>query len=329
MKQAAGELFASVGDNPRLGWAHAPVQPSAALLMQRRASARPLSYLCGIGRRHTPWLARRLTLTVTLLTFAIDTSAAAQVAEETLVLTPNFGGPTDTFTATYDVNSGGCRDPDGKMVHFYWFGGVSSITVIGKAPLVKCVASLTTAPPAGTPPGEYVVGADLFSPGGPQRPQHGTYRVVDGAARSGANPPASARGGSSSTTPGPGADSDGPSGAQDATWGATGSSPAAGPGGPGTATDARKGAAGASPAEAGNADPSSPADDGSGQSLSASEPRCAVQKVDCQVETEADGDRRVFVAIAFVFVLLVGFALLAALSKATRRRRKATEAVSA
>lgn len=125
---------------------------------------------------------RRIVLFLALIGACVAVDApqvSAQWTDEPpLGLSPDSGGPTDTFTATYDISKGGCSPYDkGWMVHFYWFGGSSSITVMGKQPLIDCVASLTTTPPPGTPPGAYTVGADVFSPAGPQRSQSGEYRV--------------------------------------------------------------------------------------------------------------------------------------------------------
>lgn len=109
---------------------------------------------------------------------ACASSASAQFGEAALTLNPDSGGPTEVFTATYDVTNGRCAYADGRMVNFYWYGGSSSITVLGKAPMTRCVASLRTVPPAGTSPGEYTVTADVFSPSGPQAEEGGRYRVL-------------------------------------------------------------------------------------------------------------------------------------------------------
>lgn len=268
-------------------------------------------------------------------------SASAQFAEETLVLTPSFGGPTDSFTATYDVNSGGCQDPDGKMVHFYWFGGASSISVIGKVPLVRCVASLTTVPPAGTPPGEYAVGGDLFSPGGVQRPQSGMYRV-DSAARPRSSPAPSARpsptstapgaavsggsgggpgGGKAATEPSAGGDAGRPREANEAAKGATASFAGEGTGGPGGAVDAAKGGLEPSVAQNGAPTPSDSSADGfSGRHAAGASRDCGMREANCRVDSKA-GDRRQGVLPVAAVLVLLAVALLALSAWARRRRR--------
>lgn len=300
------------------------------------------------GGRPRRLLLRALTLAS--LSFGLFLPASAQFAEESLVLRPAFGGPSDSFTATYDVNDGGCRDPDGKMVHFYWFGGASSITVIGKVPLMKCVASLEAVPPPGTPPGQYTVGADLFFPGGPQRPQNGTYRV-DSSARPRSPSSKPPPGSSPSNVSGPGAVTGAPNGDP-----AAGEAPAAqsrngrtGPGAtvaglkdggavangaadqsPGTESGragrvagAAEGGASSSAAPGAALDPSGTLSDASAPPVAAGEsPDCGLKEIDCRAEAlETAAHRRDLLPLGLGLALV----LLGALAGfAWTKRPKAT-----
>lgn len=176
----------------------------------------------GLGRLPTVPLHYTLFSFVVLVAFA--SSASAQFGEATLTLNPDAGGPTEVFTATYDVTNGRCAYADGRMVNFYWYGGSSSITVLGKAPMTRCVASLSTVPPAGTSPGEYTVTADVFSPAGPQAEEGGRYRVL--ASPRGTSPRSPT---SSTTSPG---SSGAPTGSSSATTTIAGSTTGGGQLGP-------------------------------------------------------------------------------------------------
>lgn len=286
----------------------------------------------GVGARVAP--SRRLLSwwVLTLASFAVGIvpTASAQFAEQALVLSPDFGGPNDAFTATYDVNAGGCRDPDGKMVHFYWFGETSSITVMGKVPLVKCVASVNAVPPPGTPPGQYTVGADLFFPGGPQRPQNGTYRV-DSKPRP-RSPSSTHSPGSPSSVTGPEAVAGAPGGAARSDERVADQSPGEGNGGtgvagvpgdavrageasgqfPGAQTIGSGGVAGAgagtggSSLAPGDAAPLGglPEPSNGRQAASGTAPACAMQEVDCRAEALGTAaHRRNLLPLAFALVL--------------------------
>lgn len=243
----------------------------------------------------------RLILCMALACSALTagaSSALGQFADPTFVLNPSSGGPSDTFTATYDVSQGGCQYADGRMVNFYWYGGSSAITVIGKAPLAKCVASITAAPPAGTPPGEYTVSADVVSPSGPQAEKGEKYRV--GAAP---RPPAQPTPPSGGSAPGavvPGA----PGGGAGVQQGPVGPSPGQGDAVavPGTLPGPSDGSA----PTAGAAEPSPPP--------------CAMQGVDCRAETPAAADGGGPSWFAVILVVLSGGALLAVLLRGWRRR---------
>lgn len=268
--------------------------------------------------RATRWLVWCLALVF----FSPVLAAPASAQEEPpLGLRPDYGGPRDTFVVTYDVGQGGCRYPDGRLVSFYWFGGSSGMTMLGRAQLVNCVAWLSTTPPAGTSAGEYVVGADVLYPSGSQRPQSGRYRV-DPAARprsmSSPLPPP----GSSSNRPGLeptlGGETGGPSGPA---WALMGPSPGPGPGpvspaqGPG---DGGQGPGG--PAQGDAAVPPPVSEGGASPGAAAAEPAppdCGKQEVDCRAgapETASQAGSRpkgpVVLVVLAVVALLTGLVLV-------------------
>lgn len=263
-------------------------------------------------------------------------SSSAQYAEATFVLKPDAGGPTDTFTGIYDVNSGGCRYRDGSVAHFYWFGGASSIAVLGKAPLVNCVASLTTVPPAGTTPGDYGVAADVFSPSGPQAQQGGTYRVSAASrSRSGAAPSTTSTStspstststypsvGSTATTPAPGRVGLGPGASVDSGATSTGAS------GLGRRADSGGGRQGTGPMSPqadplADGSPAMAADSGSTSDAGGTEARpgdCAPEDVACGEAAAAKTGRRGTRWGWMLSTLAAGLGLCAAFVWVRRRR---------